>query len=609
MARPDLHQLWRQLTSPRASAADEARREYVTKVILIVLVLVNLGLALMAAIGWAAGHIQFDTFVLALAMTAGFAGAVWLANVGRWQVAGLAPPVIIFCVALYGSVIGGVDAPATVLYAVAIVLTAILQGEHAHWITLGLAVAAWTGLGWASVSGWLPSARTLESAFANRVAIVVTSYFGLAFLMYFPVRQFRLALAETRSYALLLAERSAELIRTNSQLEQEIAERRQAEATVQAEKAFLRGLIDAVPAFICVKNLAGEFELVNTALARAYGTTVEQMIGRTDAHFSPLQSEISQFLQNDQEVILRVTPKTISEEKITYADGQVHWHTTYKVPLPEPDGSCQRLLAVSTDITERKQAEESLRASLEQLRSTQAQLVQAAKLAVVGELAAGVAHELANPLTAVLGFAELLLRSQPADAPGRHELETIVKEGRRAREIVHHLLNFARQTKPERQPLNINQILQETLALTRQYMQKSNISIVEEYDPHLPAVVADEGQLKQVFLNLITNASQAMPDGGTMTIRTRHMGDQVAVSVSDTGLGIPPEIQERIFDPSFRTLAAGEGTRLGLSISQRLVQQHGGRITLDSQMTQGSTFTVWLPINPPRPAQPLPLAD
>lgn len=609
MARRDLHRLWQQLISPRAPAVDEARHEYITKVILLALVLVNLGLALVATVGWSAGHIMLDTLLLALAMVAGFGAALWLANVGRWRVAGLFPPVIIFCVALYGSVIGGVDAPATVLYAVAIVLTAILQGEHTHWITLALAVAAWIGLAWASVSGWLPSPRTLESAFFNRIAVVVTSYCGLAFLMYFPVRQFRLALDETRDYALLLAERSAELTRVNSQLEQEIAERRQAEVALQAEKAFLRDLIDAVPAFICVKNLRGEFELVNAALARAYGTTADQMIGQRDAHFSPQQSEINQFLHNDAEVIRQATPKTIPEEKITYADGQTHWHTTYKVPLLEPDGSCQRLLVVSTDITERKQAEEALRASLEQLRSTQAQLVQATKLAVVGELAAGVAHELANPLTAVLGFAELLLRAQPAEAPARHELETIVKEARRAREVVHHLLNFARQTKPERQPLNINQLLQETLALIRQYMQKNNISIDEKYDPHLPAVVADEGQVKQVFLNLITNASQAMPHGGTMTIRTRHAGDQVTVSISDTGLGIPPEVQEHIFDPSYRPVSAGEGTRLGLAISQRLVQQHGGRITLDSQVTQGSTFTVWLPLNPPKPTQSTLVAD
>mgnify|MGYP005849294461 CR=1 FL=1 len=609
MARRDLHRLWQQLTSPRAAAVDEVRREYVTKVVLVVLVIVNLGLTLAAAVGWGPGHVQLETLSLALAMAVGFGGALWLANVGHWQVAGLAPPVIIFGVALYGSVVGGVDAPATVLYAVAIVLTAILQGEHRHWITLGLAIAAWIGLGWADVSGWLPASRTLEGAFANRVAIVVTSYCGLAFLIYFPVRQFRLALAETREYALLLAERSAELSRINSQLEQEIAERRQAEAAVQAEQAFLRGLIDAVPAFICVKNLAGEFELANAALARAYGTTADQMIGRKDAHFSPLQSEIDHFLQNDQEVILRARPKTIPEEKITYADGQVHWHTTYKIPLTEPDGSCHRLLAVSADITERKQSEEALRASLEQLRSTQAQLVQAAKLAVVGELAAGVAHELANPLTAVLGFAELLLRTQPAEAPGRRELETIVKEARRAREIVHHLLNFARQTKPERQPLNINQLLQETLALIRQYMQKNNISIDEKYDPHLPAVTADEAQVKQVFLNLITNASQAMPDGGTMTICTQHMGDQVAISVSDNGLGIPVEIQARIFDPSFRISASGEGTRLGLAVSQRLMQQHGGRITLDSQVGQGTTFTVWLPVNPPKPAPKVAMTD
>jgi PAS domain S-box-containing protein len=235
-----------------------------------------------------------------------------------------------------------------------------------------------------------------------------------------------------------------------------------------------------------------------------------------------------------------------------------------------------------------------LRSQMVQLQSAQVQLVQSAKLAAVGELAAGVAHELNNPLTGILGFAELLVSRSSPDDLVRDNLQTIAAEARRAREIVHNLLGFARQRRPHKQWADINETLRHTLGLIRRQLETNGVVIDESYDPAIEQFDFDVGQMQQVFLNLMANAAQAMPEGGCLSVRSTWTGDGVVVAFSDTGEGIPPEVQERIFEPFFTTKPTGTG--LGLSVSLGIVQEHGGHITLTSQAGQGSTFTVWLPL-------------
>jgi PAS domain S-box-containing protein len=255
----------------------------------------------------------------------------------------------------------------------------------------------------------------------------------------------------------------------------------------------------------------------------------------------------------------------------------------------------ERFAPLAAAALENSRLVHDMQQQMEQLKATEAHLVQAAKLAAVGELAAGVAHELNNPLTSILGFTELLLHASPADDRSRGDLETVAKQARRARDIVRGLLGFARQTKPQRQPADVGELLRQTLDLIRQHLEGSGVVIEEEYAPDIGLLALDSGQMKQVFLNLITNAAQAMPRGGKLSLRTARLGDEVAITVSDTGQGIEPGIGDRIFEPFFTTKPAGQGTGLGLSISLGFVQEHGGRISVDSQVGQGSTFTVWLP--------------
>jgi two-component system NtrC family sensor kinase len=230
---------------------------------------------------------------------------------------------------------------------------------------------------------------------------------------------------------------------------------------------------------------------------------------------------------------------------------------------------------------------------MKNLKETQDQLIQAAKLAAIGELAATVAHELNNPLTTILGYTELI-REEEISEGIKKDLEIIEAECLRARDIVRQLLEFSRKRPLQLIELDINDTLQEVIKFLSPNIKKSSIKLLTEFSP-LPNTLADKDQIKQVFLNLINNAVQAMPEGGVLTIKTGIHDSNIFIEVSDTGIGIPKEILPRIFEPFFTTKKE-KGTGLGLSISYRIVESHGGKIYVKSQKGKGTTFKVILPV-------------
>ena len=227
-------------------------------------------------------------------------------------------------------------------------------------------------------------------------------------------------------------------------------------------------------------------------------------------------------------------------------------------------------------------------------------LVQAAKLAAVGEMAAGIAHELNNPLTTVTGFTELILDEMNQDAPHRADVEMVLHEALRARGVVRRLLDFARQGERTRARADINQIVDDVLALTTNFIHTNGVQLKVEFQKDLPWVSVDSNQMKQVFLNLVHNALQAMPTGGSLRIKTetrsRDKRELVIVSIQDSGIGIDTKDIDRIFEPFFTTKGNQGGTGLGLSVTYGIVTDHGGTLEVESQPGEGSTFTVWLPI-------------
>jgi signal transduction histidine kinase len=254
---------------------------------------------------------------------------------------------------------------------------------------------------------------------------------------------------------------------------------------------------------------------------------------------------------------------------------------------------------LQTMISQLRSTQVELRARMEAQRSAENRLVQAAKLAAVGEMAAGIAHELNNPLTSVTGFAELALGDIPEDSETRKDLEIVMREAVRARDVVRRLLDFARQSESERARASLNEVVNDVVALSRHLMRTSGVTLKLDLENNLPWVLVDVNQMKQVLLNLTHNALQAMPAGGEMIIATesayRDGRDWIVVSVCDTGVGIPKLDQARIFEPFYTTKGNQGGTGLGLSVTYGIITDHGGQIDVESQPGSGSKFTVWLP--------------
>jgi len=241
----------------------------------------------------------------------------------------------------------------------------------------------------------------------------------------------------------------------------------------------------------------------------------------------------------------------------------------------------------------------SLKERDEQLQAyTEQQLLRSERLASLGRLAAGVAHEINNPLTGVLTFGHLLLRKCNEDSPQREALETIVDETTRCKRIVRGLLDFARETELEKVWADVNDVLQESLRLTENQALVNNVEIIKDLDRHLPDIMLDRGQIQQVFVNILVNAIDAMSDGGTLRVASElaEDGTFIKISFADTGCGIAPENIRRVFDPFFTTKDSSKGTGLGLAVSYGIVARHSGDIEVESLLAEGSTFTVKLPV-------------
>ena len=247
---------------------------------------------------------------------------------------------------------------------------------------------------------------------------------------------------------------------------------------------------------------------------------------------------------------------------------------------------CQKIDAMADAVAER---EEQLK------QATRQHIGRTEKMASIGRLAAGIAHEINNPLTGVLTFAHLLRKKDNMTEQDQQDLDLIINETSRVGEIVRGLLDFARERPSMKEPLDVNHVIRQTMQLIRNQKQVEQITIKEDLNENLPKITGDENQLQQVLLNLSLNACEAMPDGGMLSISTLARDGKVFVSVADTGCGIQKEHLDEIFEPFFSTKPIGQGTGLGLSVSYGIIQQHGGTLEVESEESRGTTLTIVLP--------------
>jgi two-component system NtrC family sensor kinase len=235
----------------------------------------------------------------------------------------------------------------------------------------------------------------------------------------------------------------------------------------------------------------------------------------------------------------------------------------------------------------------------EQLKEfTRKKFMESERLALIGQLAANVAHELNNPLQGIVTYSHLLLERNSIDDPTKQTLQKIVVQANRSRDIIRGLLDFSRQRKPDKMLCDINNLLQESLSFLENQALMHNIQIITHLDNDLPSIVIDPSQVQRVFINMIVNAAEAMNGNGQLTMTTRR--DQargcIEIVFSDTGMGISQENLEKIFDPFFTTKETGHGVGLGLAISYGIIKEHGGTVSVESEVGKGTTFIVRLPI-------------
>ncbi len=393
-------------------------------------------------------------------------------------------------------------------------------------------------------------------------------------------------------------------------IKHDITEKTLAQEALQASELRYRRLFESAKDGILILDAdTGQIIDVNPYLSEMLGFSKEELAGKELWEIGPF--------------------KDIVASKVAFAQLRERGYIRYEnLPLESRTGLIRQVEFVSNsylagsrviqcnvrDITERKLAEEELRRtnqSLEgalaelqtkshELSSMTQQLWQASKLATMGELAASVAHELNNPLATLALHAEFLLERLPSDDPKRRAVKVIEQEIERMATLVSNLLLFSRRTQPQISTINMAEELQDSLEFIRYHLRTHNITLATDFASDLPGVQADRQQLRQVFLNLLTNASDAMPEGGSLTIRARHGvvengGPTLMVEFSDTGIGIKPEDLPKLWESFFTTKPEGEGTGLGLPICRRTIEEHRGTIDIESLPGKGTTVRIILP--------------
>jgi two-component system NtrC family sensor kinase len=371
----------------------------------------------------------------------------------------------------------------------------------------------------------------------------------------------------------------------------DITQRKQLERELRETNDFMKRLIESSPYAIIATDIKGNIILFNRAAEELLRYKADEVLGRihiTQLYPPGIAKEVMQKLRS---------PDYGGVGRFTGSDFRIVDRRGREIPihlsaaLVYQDSQEVASVGIFTDLRPRLVMEQKL-------QETHLQLIQLEKLRSLGEMAAGVAHEINNPLGGILIYASLLLEGL-ADADSRRaDLGRIVQEASRCKEIVKSLLEFARQSGPKKELTDVNRAITDGLLFLENQATFHNIEITKELDPALPPLWGSAGQLKQVFLNIMINAADAMQGRGVLTIRTFLGGDgnKVVIEFTDTGGGIPEDILPRIFDPFFTTKEVGEGTGLGLSMSYGIVREHNGNIEVDTVMGSGTTFRVVLPI-------------
>jgi PAS domain S-box-containing protein len=403
-------------------------------------------------------------------------------------------------------------------------------------------------------------------------------------------------------------------------LVRDITARKTAEEQLVKSEAFYHSLVESLPQHILRKDLSERFTFANQKFCQLLGKPLEEIIGRTDFDF--FRPELAAKYQADDRHVIQTDRLFEAVEVNQTPGGEKRFVNVIKSPIHDVRGRIIGIQGIFWDITERMRAEEDLRRAHDELRKSHAelkaaqlQLIQAAKMESIGTLAAGVAHEVKNPLATLTMGLNYMEKNVPASD---ENMVLVFSEMRdaigRADKITRGLLDFAGAHRLDVRAEDLNRILEQTLILLRHELNRQKIDLVTTFEPNLPPVAIEKNQIQQVLVNVLVNAAQAMTQGGTLTVRTskqrlnqsRHdegsrtsnqlfVGDLAVVTeIDDTGPGIPEENLAKIFDPFFTTKPTGIGTGLGLPVTKKIIEMHGGAIDISNRPEGGVRVTIML---------------
>jgi PAS domain S-box-containing protein len=372
----------------------------------------------------------------------------------------------------------------------------------------------------------------------------------------------------------------------------DITDRKQAEEALRESEEKYRLIVENTRDIIFIANVAGEYVYVSPSVKEILGYNQNELVGKL--FLSLVHPEDRHILEEEtaRAGVSGYQTSGDSEYRTRHASGEWRWVVSRGTRVADANGNFLYFIGIMRDITANKQAEKE-----KQILEEKAQIN--SRLAAVGEMAAGIAHEINNPLTGVLGFSQMLLENKNVPEDIKENLKLIADGSQRVAEIVKRLLTFARQSKPIKAMANLNELIENTLKLREYVLKTNNINVVTRFDPELPWSIVDPGQMQQVFLNLIVNAEQAMKKAhgkGTLTITTKKIDNNIRILFQDDGPGITRENLGHLFEPFFTTKEPGEGTGLGLSLSRSIVLEHDGKMNVESEFGRGAIFIIDLPI-------------
>jgi len=380
----------------------------------------------------------------------------------------------------------------------------------------------------------------------------------------------------------------------------DITERKKMEEALIESELNFRGMAERSFDPLFILSVDGTAKYVAPSLKRVLGYSPEEVVGKNFTEFIP-ESDVPKILKKFSEV-QKGSPAEAMEAQIMAKDGTKIIAEVNASPVMR-DGEIIEIQGVFRDITQRKKAEEELKRAYEELKETQEELIQTAKMGAIGQLAAGISHELNQPLTGIKGFAQAALWELKNNNPLKEDLERIVEQTNRMSRIIQNIHRFSRKATFEMKNLSINKVVEDALMLLNKQLQVRGIKLEKSLAEDLPPVKGDANQLQQVFINILANARDSIEKCESKSARSIRVrtglnknNSHIQIIFKDNGCGISKENQKRIFDPFFSTKSPEEGVGLGLSIVKRIIDAHKGRVGVESEEGKGATFIIKLPL-------------